>query len=162
MHSRRLDLVSAFVRPAKSTSFNYIPDPNPTPIKDGPRVEMSRLTRDGTAEPVSRDQFSGANGDREIFIFPVQLTTSRIGNHTRLIHTLLYVMTIQTDIHTDRHTYKHAVVVLQVFCFACFTRALGAFFTFTPYTCTAHPPPVPIRTAALPLARRSCIAHPHS
>ena len=34
--------------------------------------------------------------DREIFIFPVQLTTSRIGNLiTRLIHTLLYVMTIQ-------------------------------------------------------------------
>ena len=39
---------------------------------------MSRLTRDGATEPVSRDQiffkFSGANGDREMFIFPVQLT----------------------------------------------------------------------------------------
>ena len=35
-------------------------------------------------------------GDRGIFIFPVQLTTSRIGNLTRLIHTLLYVMTIHT------------------------------------------------------------------
>ena len=34
--------------------------------------------------------------DRRIFIFPVQLTTSRIGNRTRLIHTLLYVMTIHT------------------------------------------------------------------
>ena len=33
-------------------------------------MEMSRLTRDGTAEPVSRDQiFSGANGDKECFIF---------------------------------------------------------------------------------------------
>ena len=43
-------------------------------------TEMSRLTRDETAEPVSRDQiFSGANGDREILIFLVQLTTSRIG-----------------------------------------------------------------------------------
>ena len=31
-----------------------------------------------------------------MFIFPVQLTTSRIGNLTRLIHTLLYVMTIHT------------------------------------------------------------------
>ena len=31
---------------------------------------------------------TGANGDREIFICPVQLTTSRIGNLTRLIHTL--------------------------------------------------------------------------
>ena len=35
-----------------------------------------------------------------MFIFPVQLTTSRIGNLTRLIHTLLYVMTIDTYIHT--------------------------------------------------------------
>ena len=30
---------------------------------------MSRLRRDGTAEPVSRDQIPGANADREIFIF---------------------------------------------------------------------------------------------
>ena len=61
---------------------------------------MSRLMRDGTAEPVSRDQievfsymqkkiYSGANADREILIFPVQLTTSRIGNLTRLIHALV-------------------------------------------------------------------------
>ena len=28
-------------------------------------MEMSRLTRDETAEPVSRDQISGANGDKE-------------------------------------------------------------------------------------------------
>ena len=29
-------------------------------------MEISKLTRDGTAEPVSRDQkFSGANGDKE-------------------------------------------------------------------------------------------------
>ena len=49
---------------------------------------MSRLMRDGTAETVSRNEIlsSGANADREIFIFPVfpvQLTTSRIGNLTR-------------------------------------------------------------------------------
>ena len=61
---------------------------------------MSRLTRDGTAEPVSRDQIlRHARGQGKI-IFPVQLTTSRIGNLTRLIHTLLYVMTIHTYIHT--------------------------------------------------------------
>ena len=48
------------------------------------------MTLDGTAEPVSRDlKFSGANGDRKIIVFPVQLTTSRTGNLTRLIHTLL-------------------------------------------------------------------------
>ena len=68
---------------------------------------MSRLTRDGTAEPVSRDQIlRHARGQGNI-IFPVQLTTSRIGNLTRLIHTLLYVMTI--------HTY--ILIVFLVFCF---------------------------------------------
>ena len=68
---------------------------------------MSRLTRDGTAEPVSRDQIlRHARGQGNI-IFPVQLTTSRIGNLTRLIHTLLYVMTIHTYIHTCvKHTPK--------------------------------------------------------
>ena len=70
--------------------------------------EMSRLTRDGTAEPVSRDQIlRHARGQGNI-IFPVQLTTGRIGNLTRLIHTLLYVMTIHTYIAL--HTY---------FCGAC-------------------------------------------
>ena len=38
--------------------------------------------------------------DRGILIFPVQLTTSRIGNLTRLIYTLIYVMAIHTYIHT--------------------------------------------------------------
>ena len=61
---------------------------------------MSRLTRDGTAEPVSRDQILRHARGQGNTIFPVQLTTSRIGNLTRLIHTLLYVMTIHTYIHT--------------------------------------------------------------
>ena len=43
-------------------------------------------------------KFSCANGDRELFIFPVQLTTSRIGNLTRLIHTLAICVTIHTYI----------------------------------------------------------------
>ena len=64
---------------------------------------MSRLTRDRTAESVSRDQIL-----RGISIFPVQLTTSRIGNLARLIHTLLYVMTIPTYIHTYRRYFQHA------------------------------------------------------
>ena len=45
-------------------------------------------------------KLSGANGDRELTIFPVQLTTSRIGNLTRLIHTLLNVSDDYTYIHT--------------------------------------------------------------
>ena len=39
----------------------------------------------GLPKPSSETKFSGANTDREIFIFPVQLTTSRIGNFTRLV-----------------------------------------------------------------------------
>ena len=71
-------------------------------------MEMSRLTRDWTAEPVSREPVSrdqilrNARGQGNI-IFPVQLTTSRIGDLTRLIHTLLYVMTIP---HTNRGVGK--------------------------------------------------------
>ena len=49
---------------------------------------MSRLTRDGTARPSREIKFSGANADREIFVFPVQLTTYRISNLIRLIHSL--------------------------------------------------------------------------
>ena len=68
---------------------------------------MSRLTRDGRAElgtgglnSCRETKFSGTHGDRGILFFPVQLTTSRIGNLARLIHTLLYVMTIHIYIHT--------------------------------------------------------------
>ena len=63
-----------------------------------PEYDMSRLM--GPPNPPRETKFSGANGDRKISIFPVQLTTSRIGNLTRLIHTLLYVMTIHPGPHT--------------------------------------------------------------
>ena len=33
-----------------------------------------------------------ANGDKERVVFFVQLTTSRVGNHTRLVHTLLKML----------------------------------------------------------------------
>ena len=48
---------------------------------------MSRLTRAGTLpNPFRETEFSDANGDkdREKNIFSVRLTTSRIGNLTRL------------------------------------------------------------------------------
>ena len=71
---------------------------------------MSRLTRDGTAEPVSRDQILRHARGQGNTIFPVQLTTSRIGNLTRLIHTLLYVMTIHTYICSDAHAHLIPIV----------------------------------------------------
>ena len=43
---------------------------------------------------LAKIKFSGANADKEIFIFPVQLTTCRIGNIARLIHTLAICVTI--------------------------------------------------------------------
>ena len=49
-------------------------------------MEMRRLTRDGTVEPVSLDQI--------LRRFLVQLTLCKIGNLTQSIHTLIYVMTI--------------------------------------------------------------------
>ena len=42
----------------------------------------------GLPNPSRETKFSGANADREIFIFPLQLTTSKIGNLTRLILTI--------------------------------------------------------------------------
>ena len=54
----------------------------------------------GRLNPSRETKLSGTHGDRGILIFPVQLTTSRIGNLTRLIHILLYVMTIHIYIHT--------------------------------------------------------------
>ena len=64
-------------------------------------MEVSRLTR--RPNPSRETTFLGVitNGDREKLIFPVQVTTSRIGKLTRLIHTLLYVMTIHAYIHTS-------------------------------------------------------------
>ena len=60
----------------------------------------------GLPNPSRETKFSGANGDREIFIFPVQLTTSRIGNLTHLMIFLLYVMTIHFIVFKEN---SHAV-----------------------------------------------------
>ena len=53
-------------------------------------------------KPSGETKISGENGGREMFIFPVQLTMSRIGSLTRLIHTLAICVTIQR--HTDAST----------------------------------------------------------
>ena len=76
---------------------------------------MSKLTRDGTAEPVSRDQFFRREGDRDILIFPVRLTARRIGNLTRLIHTLAIC---------DDHTYVHINYTIRPSC--CLKKKLNA------------------------------------
>ena len=50
-----------------------------------------------------------------MFIFPVQLTTSRIGNLSRLIHTLLYVMTIHTYIHVHLSLVRTGVFFMETY-----------------------------------------------
>ena len=61
---------------------------NPVSTRFSLSMEMNRLNR-------SREtKFSGANPYREILIFPVRLTPSRIGNLTELIYTLGICMTI--------------------------------------------------------------------
>ena len=54
----------------------------------------------GRPNPSRETKFSGANADREMFIFPVQLTTSKIDNLTRLIRTLAICVTIHAYIHS--------------------------------------------------------------
>ena len=49
----------------------------------------------GLPNPSRETKFSGTNADREILISPVQLTTCRTGNLTRLIQTLAICVTIQ-------------------------------------------------------------------
>ena len=58
------------------------------------------------------------NGDRQKNIFPVQLTTSRIGNPTRLMHTLLYMI-------TTHHTYILRNLVSAYECGRVFSAGVG-------------------------------------
>ena len=64
-------------------------------------MEMNTLTRDGTAEPASRDQMLRHERGQGTRNFPCfQLITSRNGNLTRLIHTLAICVTIHIYIYT--------------------------------------------------------------
>ena len=72
---------------------------------------MSRLTRDGTAEPVSRDQLlRREQRGQEMFNFHDHLTTSRVGNLTRLIHTLTICVTIQ---YSTRDKFESNVTIMM-------------------------------------------------
>ena len=51
----------------------------------------------GLPNPFRETKFSGTSADREIFIFPIQLTTCRTGRLTQLIHTLAICVTISSS-----------------------------------------------------------------
>ena len=73
--------------------------------------------------PSRETKFSGANVDRELFIFPVQLTTSKIRNLTRLVHVLVICVIIHacaptvTRAPTVTCSYLTTASVLFCFCF---------------------------------------------
>ena len=69
---------------------------------------MSRLTRDETAEPVSRDQILISERGQGKVYFPCSADHDEQDwqPYPRLIHTLLYVMTMHTYIHTYRTTVR--------------------------------------------------------
>ena len=69
------------------------------PEYGGEQADAGRDCRTRLARPNSQ---AGADGDREKVIFPVQLTTSRIGNLTRLIIITLAIC--------DDHTYIQLVL----------------------------------------------------
>ena len=59
---------------------------------------------------------------RETFIFPVELTTCRTGDLTRLIHTLALGVTIHTQTHTS-HTHVFMLLLL-IHTFSVFKRKI--------------------------------------
>ena len=63
-------------------------------------TEMSRLTRDGAVEPVSRAQLHRRERGQGNIYFPCSANHEQVGNLTRLIHTLAIC-----DDHTYIHTY---------------------------------------------------------
>ena len=67
---------------------------NPLSTRFSLSMEMNRLTRDGITEAVSRDQILRRDRGQG----NIHLTTCRIGNLTRLIHTLAICVTIHTNI----------------------------------------------------------------
>ena len=89
-------LKRSFVAPYRTVAFYSTP-----------RLDIPVRRGTGLPNPSRETKLPGANGDREIFIFPVQLTTSRIGNLTRLIITLAICDDLTLHLYTSvRHFSK--------------------------------------------------------
>ena len=83
-------------------------------------LRMSRLARDGTTEPVSRDQMARM-GKEKTNIFPVQLITSWIDNLTRLIYSL-YTHVHKTAVCSVKSGNKWTEPTLRARSF-CYTKS---------------------------------------
>ena len=94
--------------------FKYILDAaaelgrNPVPVVSKHQIqpeygdEQADAGRDDRTR-LARPNSQARTGIKKKNIFPVQPVTSRLGNHNRLIHTLLKVLTIYTNMCTGIH-----------------------------------------------------------
>ena len=82
----------------------------------------------GRPNPSRETKFSGTNADREILIFPVELTTCRTGNLTRLIHTLAICVTIHI-VDTCRATNITNIITT---CFVTYYLLLSSIKKYNP------------------------------
>ena len=72
-------------------------------------MEMSRLTRDGTAEPVSRDQVIRHERGQGIIIFSVQLA-----DHEQDWQPCPVVIAIHTNIALHKHTAEVTHIYMHI------------------------------------------------
>ena len=88
---------------------------NPVSISTRFSLSMEMMSSwTGLPNPPRETKFSGAkNANREMVIFPVQLTASRIGNLTRLIHTLAMCVTIHNT--TTQWCTTRSIIIKKLF-----------------------------------------------
>ena len=68
--------------------------------------EQTDAGRDGRMHFARSNSQVQTGTDKKIFIFSFELTTSRIGNLTRLIHTLLYICVMTIDILWETFVFQ--------------------------------------------------------
>ena len=105
---KKVEGVAANAEQEKATAMM----PKPSGKKSGETNRPGGTTASGSSAPVpTNDKPASANkgADRVISIFPVQLTTCRIGNLTRLIHTLAICVAIHTYVLSDPPAFRDGV-----------------------------------------------------
>ena len=102
---------------------------------------MSRLARDGTAEPISRDQMLRRERGQGNIYFLCSADPEQDWQPTRWIYTLLYVMTIQYSRHLyvymsdDIRTVLPSVCVLSSHSYRILLLTYLIMFLFVFVTC---------------------------
>ena len=97
-----------------------------SPSVENEQGDAGRDGRARLAKPISQARM----GNREMFVFPIQLTTSRIGDHDRLVHNLLKVLTIY---YILVHTYTRRLLQRDKPCRSIEEGRCWPFEAFAPY-----------------------------